>query len=355
MLRSLFFASLSGIAFSGTVLAGIDFESNQGFIAGQDISKISGWSVTGGQALITDQDSQSGTQSLEIAANASVTHSIPAVAWVSADRVAWVDFWIKPQADATAEPPTTLDADGCRLAFIRSGTEGMIYAFDPDGNGGGSSRSSGVSFPLDTGGSSGQWIRITLRQDFQGQTWDLFINGTPALGNLRMDNAAPKAAPTVFSLGSPVGGVTRLDNWNITLANPLFADADNDGIPDTYERVFGYDPYVNNRAGNLDPAGAREFQKFLDSVRNTQSSNSSDSRTRGGRFIYVDQKIGSDSNDGLLCYNMAAAGPKATIHAAMAAASKGDTIVVNEGAYREGTISIAGKPFNLKTVGTVKF
>jgi hypothetical protein len=355
MLRSLLLVSLSGLALSGTLLAGIDFESSEGFTAGQDISKTSGWSETGPQALVSNQDAHSGSQSLEMSANATVTYSIPAVTWPSVDRVAWIDFWIKPEADASAEPSTTLDADGCRLAFIKSGGEGTVYAFNPDGNGNGGTVSSGVSFPLDTDGHSAQWIRVTLRQDFQGQTWDLFINGTPALGNLRMDNATPKAGPTEFTLVSPVGGNTRLDEWNLTLSNPLFPDADNDGIPDTYERVLGFDPYVSNRAGNLDPAGAREFQKFLASVRSAQPSSSSASGSTGGRLIYVDQKIGNDSNNGLLCYNVAAAGPKASIHAAMAVATKGDTLIVNEGVYREGSISLIGKPFNLKTIGTVKF
>jgi len=352
MIRSLFLISLTGLALSGTLLAGIDFEPGEGFTAGQDVSKTSGWSTTGGQALVTNQDAQSGTQSLEISANATVIYSIPAVTWPSTDRIAWVDFWIKPQADASAEPSTTLNSDGSRLAFIREGNQGTIYAYNPDANSDGASISSGVSFPLDAEGRSAEWIRVTLREDFLGRTWDLFINGQPMLGNLRMDTAAPKPGPTLFALGSPAGGVTRLDGWNLTISNPLFADADNDGIPDTYERAFGYDPYLSNRAGGLDPAGALEFQKFLYSIRTAQSSDASS--TQGGRVLYVDQRIGSDSNSGLLCYNIAAAGPKATVHAAIAAARKGDTIIVNEGVYREKNISFVGKSFNFKAVGAVK-
>lgn len=354
MLRSLLLLSLAGLALSGVAIAGVGFESSEGFTSGQDISKVPGWSVSGGQALVTDQDARSGTQSLQIVANATVTYSVPAMAWPSTDKVAWVDFWIKPQADASAEPATTLNADGSRLAFVRNGSQGMVYAYSADGNGGGASTSSGVSFFVDASGHSAEWIRITLRQDFQSQTWDLFINGKPALGALRMDNPAPKAGPATFVLGSPDGGTTRLDGWNLTLSNPLFADADNDGIPDTYERLLGYDPYVSNRSGNADPTGAQEFQKFLDSVRNAQPMGPTAAGPQG-RLLYVDQKVGNDSNSGLLCYAAGSDGPKVSVHAAMATAQKGDTIVVNEGVYNEGAISVMGKPFSLKTIGTVKF
>lgn len=345
---------VGALTVSGIALAGIDFESDEGFIPQQDISKTSGWSATGGRVAITDRDARSGTQSLEISANATAIYSIPANPWPSAEKIAWVDFWIKPQADTSAEPSTTLDADGSRLAFIKQDGRGMIYAYNPDGKGSGDSLSSGISFSLDAAGHSAEWIHVTLRQDFQGQTWDLFLDGRPALGNLRMDNSTPKAGPSGFTLGSPKGGSTLLDTWSLTFSNPLFADADNDGIPDTFERAFGYDPYLSSRNGNLDPAGALEFQKFLESVRRSQGAIGSAS-TNNGRFIYVDQAVGNDSNSGLLCYCSDGAGPKATIRAAMAAAGKGDTIIVNEGVYQEGAISLIGKPFNLKTVGTVKF
>jgi hypothetical protein len=354
MPRSSSLALLAALVVSGTAHAGIGFESSEGFTVGQDISQVSGWSVSGGQPLVTDRDAQSGAQSLEIAANTAVTYAIPDVTWPSSGKVAWIDFWIKPQADASAEPATTLDADGARIAFIRNGNQGVIYAYSADGNGGGSSTSSGVSFPVNASGRSTQWIRVTLRQDFQGQTWDLFIDGKPALGGLRMDNPAPKSGPTAFALGSPAGGITRLDDWNLTLSNPLFADADNDGIPDTYERVLGYDPYVSNRTSSTDPTGAQEFQKFIDSVRTAQSSGHSGTATQG-RLLYVDQKVGDDAHSGLLCYTAGSDGPKATVHAAMAVAQKGDTIVVNEGVYDEGGVSVMGKPFDLKTIGTVKF
>jgi hypothetical protein len=345
---------LGALVSSGVAFAGIDFESAEGFAVGQDASKAPGWFATGGKALITDHDAHSGTQSLEINANATATYSISATPWPSAERIAWVDFWIKPQADTSTEPLTTLDADGSRLAFVKQGSRGMIYAYSPDGKGNGESLSSGTFFLLDAAGRSAKWIRVTLRQDFQGQTWDLFLDGRPVLGNLRMDNATPKATPSCFTLGSPTDGATLLDTWNLASSNPLFADADNDGIPDTFERAFGYDPYVSNRAGNLDSTGALEFQKFLESVRRTQGIAGS-MPANDGRFIYVDQTAGNDSNTGLLCYRSEGTGPKATIRAAMAAAGKGDTIIVNEGVYQEGTISLIGKPFNLKTVGTVKF
>lgn len=339
---------------SEAIISQVGFESMEGFQAGHAIQDSPGWTVAGGRANVTSEVAQTGTQSLEIAARATVTHVISAITWPSAEKVVWVDFWIKPQADASANPATTLDADGARIAFIRQNGQGTIYAYDPDGKGGGNSLPSGVFFPLDAGGSSAAWIRVTLREDFQCQTWDLFLDGKPVLGNLRMDNETPKAGPSSFALGSPDSGETFLDYWTLTLSNPLFADADNDGIPDTYERAFGYDPNMSNRTGSIDPMGAQEFQKFLDSVRAAQSFGRTGT-TSQGQPVYVDQKVGKDSYSGLLCYASGSDGPKASIHAAMAVARKGDTIIINNGVYDEGGISVLGRPFNLKTVGTVKF
>lgn len=76
-------------------------------------------------------------------------------------------------------------------------------------------------------------VQVTVRIDYQAKSWDLWINGVPEVMNLSF--IADTEAFTGYTfLSTPEGG-NVLERFEVSTVSPVFADADNDGLPDTFE------------------------------------------------------------------------------------------------------------------------
>jgi hypothetical protein len=326
---------LAAVAVPALACAATQFEESEGFISGS--STLSGWS---GTFLVTDGDAHSGTQSLDVSTEATTEGAESA-------PILFLDFWVKSAADASENPDALIDFGGASLAFLKEGDSGTFHAFDARGDG--SSVPVETDIPLDTSGVSAVWTHITIRRDVGAGTWDLYVNGKPVACGLGLETPASGDPKAHFTAGE--SGVF-VDDFVITATNPLFMDRDNDGIPDAYEVANGMNPRMDDRLGDADLDDVTNIQEFLQS-KGVAFTPPGGSGILG--VVYVDKTLGNDSNTGSYSYPVEGDGPKATIAEAMKVGHEGGKVAVIEGEYDEGEIVFSGKPFDLVTVGQVKF
>jgi chitodextrinase len=145
--------------------------------------------------------------------------------------------------------------------LVRNGANGELRAFNGDGAGGGQWLATGFTASLAGDNQTQNWIRLTVRLDFARKTWDLYAGGTMVAADLNFrDNTRPTLA--LFSVQGHAAAATRLDYLLAAADNPLFADADKDGMDDAWETANGLNPAVNDRDGDLDGDGLSNIREY---------------------------------------------------------------------------------------------
>ncbi|HTQ30410.1 MAG TPA: hypothetical protein VMI53_04310, partial [Opitutaceae bacterium] len=227
-----------------------DFESPEGFSIGS-IQGQNGWEVIQGSASIGTASAFSGTQSLSLDATSPPSIVVQSFAQLAGQNIIFVDFYSRPSASTDSSLTTLFDLGASQANFVKVGSTGEVYAFNGDGTGGGNWQATGFTAALNTNGQSQDWIRFTFRQDYSAKKWDLFLNGEMAMHDLGFrDNAT-----TYFSLFTMQGtsaSAGYLDYMYIGSVNPLFEDADQDGLPDSWEQQY---LGTLNYGPNDDPGG----------------------------------------------------------------------------------------------------
>ena len=108
-------------------------------------------------------------------------------------------------------------------------------------------------------------IPITIRIDRAYGIWDFFIGmriSRPDLGPVPTDEEEG-----VFILAPGTGIETVLRKFSSSETNPLYEDADNDGVKDHFEVENGFDPTVNDRDQSLTPGGPTLIELYMSSRR----------------------------------------------------------------------------------------
>ena len=179
----------------------------------------------------------------------------------AANPVGWIDFRLRPAFGPTGDLPVDFPSGSAVLSgFVRDGEGGLIYVLDGDGQGNGVWRDSGHAASLE-GSVSADWLRLTYRLDYAARRWDLFLDGQ--LQAVDLGFADPNAPPlSGFTLRGASRGATRLDQFEAGFRNPLFPDADNDGMPDAYEAAQGLDSTRDDRAGDRDFDTLRNIDEY---------------------------------------------------------------------------------------------
>ena len=160
----------------------------------------------------------------------------------------WMDFELKPILfDAH---PSSLDPDGTAIFYFNTNGNPVVY----DGT--------NILTLTDVAITTGDWVRLTVRSDYATKTWDLYINTLPVASDLGFYKAAAE-----FFVGFKVqgGGGTNvaLDNLVIALVSPLSADADSDGMPDTWETNHGLSTTTNNATSDYDGDGVPDYNEYV--------------------------------------------------------------------------------------------
>ena len=238
------------------------FESSEGYtlasLAGQN-----GWTVPQGAASVTSQDAFSGTRSVALQSGSTPARIARAFSAANAENVVFVDFRAKPVAETDVTTATTFDTGSARFAFALTGAgQGTLEALSGNGSGGGTWTATSFTAPLGAGNQSQNWIRLTARLDFMHQTWDLYANGTMVAADLPFYSSSVTSL-TSFTVIGDATTTSEFDAFSVGMANPLFADLNNDGIDDTWETAHGLSLLIDDRS--LDPtnSGLTILQDYL--------------------------------------------------------------------------------------------
>lgn len=311
--------------------AGEGFEDSA---VGQEVSARSHWT---GSAAVTDEESASGSNSLRVNAGETVVFQPDAV-----ESVSYWDFYLLPSFAASIGQ--TLNITGAKLGFTVQGAVGKVRASDGE-----TAVETAPDFPLISGTDGGEnWVRITVRIDRGKKEWDLFLDGKPILAAAKLDQGDS------LSLTGPAGsGPVYLDDVQVSKNCPLFADSDNDGMPDTEELANGLNPFVDDRDADPDGDGIRNILEFF---AGSHPQSGVPLLPGTGVYVFVDNVSGNDAFSGRRSYAAGNEGPKAGIKAAMTAAPSGATIFVlpGTGLYKEGSMGIKNKRLTIRVLGDVK-
>ncbi|HVU23218.1 MAG TPA: Ig-like domain-containing protein [Opitutus sp.] len=239
------------VAILPTLPYAADFETGEGYAAGSLDHQL-GWIVESGTARVVDDAAFSGTHSVLLAPGTPPTRVLRTFAPLADHEIVFVDLASQPAVGSTPADSTIFDADVARFGFLHAGTDAVLQAFAGDGAGGGQWQPSGFVVPLNAEDQTQDWVRLTARLDFSRQVWDLYAGGKMVAADVTFRDGA---SGYLSSLGIQGSATTagRVDFLYAGADNPLFADANNDGIDDSWEIEHGLSLETNNR--DLAPAG----------------------------------------------------------------------------------------------------
>lgn len=238
------------------------FEESGGFLLGS-VASQRGWSVDQGAAVVAEGEGMGGSRALRLEPSDPTGQISLTVAAGERGTILYSDFLIRP-AVANPEAGAFADAAGAITGFFRIGGGGELFLLNGDGQGGGEWLPTGVSFATDDAGQTPEWIRLSLRQDFLENVWDVFINGKIFRANLGLWNdlgAAPDTARFLFSGHTTVP--LWLDDLTIDSASVAYGDADRDGLPDDWEVAHGLDSSLPNRDDDPDGDGLTNVEELV--------------------------------------------------------------------------------------------
>lgn len=231
-----------------------NFEPAEGYAIGR-LAGQQGWNATGDVQVVA-APVFAGTQALTLA---GATPAATAERALAAAGIVFFDFFMRPAAGATPEVAAQWLTQASGLAVVTRGDRGAVQLRAGDGVGGARWRETAVSYLLDANGTVG-WQRFTLRENHGARTWDFYANGTMRAANV----------PFASAVGIPgirlVGHQTAPTGFDEVLAapeNPLFTDADNDGMEDAWEIPHGLDAARDDRDGDADADGLTNIVEYV--------------------------------------------------------------------------------------------
>lgn len=239
-----------------------NFESSGGFeLGGLDGQR--GWSVEEGSAVITEGEGREGSRALRLEPSDPVGSVGLTVATGERGNILYSDLYLRPGA-TNPEAGAVVGAEGSFTGFFRIEAGGELYIFNGNGQGGGDWLATGAKFATQEDGSVQEWIRLSLRQDFEQKVWDLFINGKIFRANLgfwKDAEVAPQEAR--FTLTGHTAVPLWVDDVKIDSNSVAYDDADRDGLPDDWEVAHRLDSSLPNRDDDLDGDGLTNVEELV--------------------------------------------------------------------------------------------
>ena len=265
----------------------IGFESEEGFtVAGRLPGTVQ--TSGGAQAAVVSGVAASGSQSLRVGGEGQV---LIALGDGAAAPVIYGSFSINGAPDPEREDNPTVSLGGAQIGFSASGSEGEIWIR----HGGGAPEWIDTGSRFSTG--EDRWLRLTVRLDEPRGIWDLYEEDRPIAARIGLGAGASAGIFTVTSRGP---GPTLLDELLLSERNPLFEDADGDGIDDAFERSVGADPGSWDRDRIVGADGASLLESYLG--HRAPPSDAVDADESGGAVVSFDRKHGARSNPLLKLY-----------------------------------------------------
>lgn len=237
-----------------------NFESTEGYQPGP-LHGQNGWSVIGPASIVT-APVYAGQQAVSVPP--ATPPPLLARLFVNTDaRVTYTDIFAQPVAAVAAADGVFFETEAARVALTvnAAANSGQLQAFNGTGAGGGTWLPTGQGPLLAATGRSADWLRLTTRTDYAAQRWDLYFNGRMIAANLGFVNQA--AAFTSLGLSGHTAQTTGFDDLLIAFDNPLFADADHDGMEDAWETAHGLNPALDDRDDDLDADGLTNLLEYI--------------------------------------------------------------------------------------------
>lgn len=252
---SILLCAAVGIGFSFSAHASpsilVDFEEPNyrlGNVHGQQ-----GWLVEQGKAEVVEEWAYSGARSLKLfpAVPFSQARLSLHTGSESSSSVAFIDFYTRPVATSASEQGEMLDINGARIGFFRNPqreAQAEFWVYDGlNEDAQGAWVRTGWSVEIDPkSGLPATWVRLTIREDFPRQVWDLSVNGELVGANLGFVEPVMPNAESYIIMGDSQESV-YLDNLHLSERNPLGLDSDKDGIQDIKEDELGFNKFLDDR------------------------------------------------------------------------------------------------------------
>jgi chitodextrinase len=236
-----------------------DFEPADGYMPGP-LHGQNGWSVDGAAAIVTSPVYR-GAQAVAVAPLANLSLVTRQFA-NSNPGVTFVDVFARPAGGTDPNVGTFFETDSAAVALTAVDGVSTLYFFNGDGTGGGDWQAVYPGPAVDANGLVTTWQRVTVRLDYAAKRWDLYLNGRMIAADLGfLDNTATSF--TSLSLDGNQTLTTGFDDVFVGFENPLFLDADKDGMDDAWEVANGLNPAINDRNADLDGDGVSNLQEYL--------------------------------------------------------------------------------------------
>lgn len=232
------------------------FEPLDGYAPGSLAGQVA-WTASIG-ATITDRFSYRGMQSILLTPCTPPVEAMHSFGPYAGQAVAFVDVFAKPAAGDGDVGSVFVRADVAHVALVRSASQGELHIWD----GSGGWRSVGAKVSLAPDGQAADWLRVTIREDFSTKKWDLYVDGKL----IAYDAGFADSSKTLFTQITLLGATTAasvFDDLYVGFENPLFADANNDGIDDAWETFYGLSLATNNRDRVLAGSTLSVIQAYL--------------------------------------------------------------------------------------------
>ncbi|MBI2497743.1 MAG: Ig-like domain-containing protein, partial [Opitutae bacterium] len=242
---------------------GVPFLANFEPVEGYQLGSLNGqrgWNVLGTAEVVT-APVYFGQQAVSVAPG--TPPALLTRTFVNADPgITFIDLFVQPAAGATPAAGVLFETDATRVALTGTAPAGILQAFNGDGVGGGTWSSTGKGPVLDADGRTTGWLRLTTRSDYATKKWDLYFNGQMIAADLGFVNSS-SAAFTGLDLSGHSTLTTGFDDLLVAFDNPIFTDADHDGMDDAWETVHGLNATLNDRNGDLDQDGLTNIQEYV--------------------------------------------------------------------------------------------
>lgn len=239
----------------------IDFEAANGVAPG-NLNGQDNWSVLQGSATVTASASAVSGASLVLLAPGSPPSQITrAFGAMAAGNITYTDFFAQPNVAWTIGESTTFDVESSRVGLVRLDSNGQVLAWDGNGSGGGRWVVTGKSIALDGSGQAATWTRFTIRQNYTTRKWDLYVDTVLVAHDLGFRDET-RAYLSLFKLTAAASADSAFDDFYAGAENPLFTDADNDGLDDAWETAHSLNPAADDREADQDADGLSNLEEF---------------------------------------------------------------------------------------------